>query len=540
MHKAIKALGIFGLCPILMLSACAPKVKSKSHEADDTVSSAPISSTQGGTVALKDGSQVVIPAGALPFDGQVTMEKVPTPAELAAAESDSASAAVAISAVGADGAPIEQTLQPMKISIVLSQETALTLTTTGRAEDICALVTTKGQKLFVWRASSIEPSTGSTQVSFDSKLFGTYKLAYCGLKPLSGFANPRLSGFVDGTKIETKVEIPTGFGQGLGPHGQYCLALVQKGPLKCSSSTTCQSGTEALMTTVVPSTESAQTLSLSFVPEGINPKATPYLQLYLMDSATGCPFRHGELVDSSANPTNIRSVYDFALSKKDLSQGVAGGLGEEGPFKLGLLSLFIGGPGDASDFATFDKSPVCVTWDVQDKASSSHVAKITDGKWQGVEEWEMPIALGSQGTDQPATLSMRIGATCGAPNPSSETTFKSLEPYTIVTNVSGSVYLTPVTLGLVVSDSRYVDQKACVEVRDSTSNERFATLPLTFKSQDLQVYLPHPKTPSGGQPAYNFKITMVGDQKNCDGALENFPSVERKGVLLKSRIELVL
>lgn len=538
MHRTCQTWEIFLLCQFLAVCACTPKVKEKPHESDGTVSTSPISASQGGQVGIKDGSNVTIPAGALPFDGQVTVEKVPTPAELNAVGMESASDAIAISAVGSDGVAIEQSLQPMKISITLSQESAMNLTTAGRAEDLCALVSTKGQKLFVWRASSLELSEG--KASIKSKLFGTYKLSYCGQKALSGFSNPTIAGFTEGAKIEAKVQIPTGFGQGLGPHGQYCLALVQKGPLKCATSSNCQNGTEALISTVAPSTEASLTVSLSFVPRGLNPQAKPYLQLYLLDSATGCPFRNGDFVDSLAETTAIRSLYDFAMSKNDLEQGVRGTLGEEGPFKLGLLSFFIGGTGDAGNFPTFDKSSVCVTWDIAEKASAKHVAKISDGKWQGVGEWEMPIALGALGTDQPATVRIDIGATCNNPSNSRDSLFSTLEPYSLKTKVGGSIYLTPVTLGLVVSDSRYVDQKACVEVRDSTNNEPFATLPLTLKSQDLQVYLPQPKAQSGGQPAYNFKITMVGDQKNCDGPLESLPAVERNGMVLKSRIELAL
>jgi hypothetical protein len=538
MHRTIRTWGILGYCQLLAICACTPKVKDKTHESDGTVSSSQISASQGGQVGIKDGSNVAIPAGALPFDGRVTVEKVPTPSELSAVDSESASDAIAISAIGSDGAAIEQSLQPMKISITLNQDSAMKLTTAGRTEDLCALVTTKGQKLFVWRATSLELSDG--KASLKSKLFGTYKLSYCGRKALSGFSNPTIAGFTEGAKIEAKVQIPTGFGQGLGPHGQYCLALVQKGALKCGASSGCQNGTEALINTVASSTEAALTLSLSFVPSGLNPQAKAYLQLYLLDSATGCPFRNGDFIDSLPETPAIRSLYDFALTKNDLGQGIRGTLGEEGPFKLSLLSFFIGGSGDSGTFPTFDKSAVCVTWDIADKASTKQVAKITDGKWQGVGEWEMPIALGAQGTDQPATVRMDIGATCNNPPKSRDSLFSTLEPYSLVTNVSGAVYLTPVTLGLVVSDSRSVDQKACVEVRDSANNERFATLPLTLKSQDLQVYLPQPKTPSSGQSAYNFKIILIGDQKNCEGPLEGLPTVERKGVMLKSKIELAL
>lgn len=538
MHHISQTWEIFLLCQFLAVCACTPKVKDKSHESDGIVSTSQISASQGGQVGIKDGSNVTIPAGALPFDGQVTVEKVPTPAELNAVGLESASDAVTISAVGSDGVAIEQSLQPMKISITLSQNSSLNLTNAGRTEDLCALVTTKGQRLFVWRATSLEISAG--KASFKSKLFGTYKLSYCGQKPLSGFSNPTIAGFTEGARIEAKVQIPTGFGQGLGPHGQYCLALVQKGPLKCATSSSCQNGTEALLSTVASSTEASITVSLSFVPSGLNPQAKPYLQLYLLDSATGCPFRSGDFVDALSETAAVRSVYDFAMSKNDLEQGVRGTLGEEGPFKLGLLSFFIGGSGDAGNFPTFDKSPVCVTWDIAEKASAKHVAKISDGKWQGVGEWEMPIALGALGTDQPATVRMDIGAYCDNQSHSRDSLFSRLEPYSLTTKVGGSIYLTPVTLGLVISDSRYVNQKACVEVRDSTNNERYATLALTLNSQDLQVYLPHPQSPSGGQPAYDFKITMVGDQKNCEGSLESLPAVERKGTLLKSRIELAL
>jgi hypothetical protein len=538
MHRTIQPWEIFLLCHFLAICGCTPKVKSNSHESDGTVSTSQISAAQGGQVGIKNGSNVAIPAGALPFDGQVTVEKVPTPAELSAVGVDSASDAIAISAVGSDGAAIEQSLQPMKISITLSQDSTLNLTTAGRAEDLCALVTTKGQKLFVWRATSLEISDG--KASFKSKLFGTYKLSYCGQKPLSGFSNPTIAGFTEGAKIEAKIQIPTGFEQGLGPHGQYCLALVQKGLLKCETSSSCQIGTEALLSTVAPSTEASLTVSLSFVPSGLNPQAKPYLQLYLLDSATGCPFRNGDFVDSLPETPAMRSLYDFAMSKNDLEQGVRGTLGEEGPFKLGLLSFFIGGSGEADNFPTIDKSSVCVTWEIAEKASAKHGAKISDGKWQGVPEWEMPIALGAQGTDQPASVRIDIGAPCNYPSSSRDSVFSTLEPYSLTTKVVGSIYLTPVTLGFVISDSRYVDQKACVEVRDNANSERFATLPLTLKSQDLLVYLPHPKSSSGGQPAYDFKIMMVGDQKNCEGPLESLPAVERKGVLLKSKIELAL
>ena len=525
----------------LLCVSCAPKTSSQSHGADENVQTASITAADGGEITLKNGSGVSILPGSLAIDAEVTLETVPMPGEFSALQSSLASTALAVTAVGTTGETVEQASLPMTIALVLEPRIAMALTPADQTEELCAVLKTRGQKLFVWRKAQLDIDASAKRAKIQSTLFGTYALAYCGKKALRGFGNAAVAGLTGGTKSEAKVQIQAGFAQGLGPHGEYCFALVERGAWNCELPSQCATGSEVIAASAAASTKEAQALTLGFVAAAFKATSTKLLQIYLMDSATGCPFRVGENLESLDQVSTVRSVYSFAFSNEQLARGVSGTLGEEGPYKMGVQSLSIGGPGDAGTYPTFDRESLCVRSDIEGIASSTQAARIVDGKLQGVATWEMPTAVGERDSSKPSQFKVRIGAKCGLSTASPTPNFATLESYELSLVAGNPIYLTPVTLALAVSDERLISKKACLEVRSHGSVQRLAVLPLTLISEDLQVYLPYPSSGSGvTNPAYDFRIIPVADNSTCYSPTEPGQQTERHGVLLESRIVLSL
>lgn len=494
-------------------------------------------STQGGEVGIDDGSKVTFPPGALAIDAEVVVEKVAQPSEFAV--SASAGSPVAIRATTSSGTPIDTVAVPMTVNLVLDDSALLGLTTTGNVEDLCVLLKTRLDSLFVWRRAAIDFDATARVAKVQSTNLGTFQLVYCGKAALPGFQDAVIAGLSNESKAQATMRVATGFAAGVAA-SQYCLVLIQEKKSECPSGGSCDDERAALAVTQAQTTDTNPVLTLSYVVSAVKEDFDKKLILLLMDGPQGCPFKAGEDLAKVEEIIGLKALYGFDISTNQVTSGVDGDLGADGIYKLTNRTVSVGGPGEAGTYATFDEAELCLSGEVEGVGMTSRGTQILGGKLGGVPDFEVPFAVGAANAGVRSRLSVRVGQGChrfdtGVGDP---TTGK---PYELRWTGEPPYYLTPVKLSVTVSNTLLMGKTGCLDVFPAGGTEPVAGFTVGLTTRDYQVYLPYlggTLDQATGKPVYDLKMTILDEGATCRDVKSSLPPYTSKNRILNPVISL--
>jgi hypothetical protein len=134
------------------------------------------------------GSNITVPAGALPPGSLVAIQSVDSPAEFGAVIGNNdeilpASTAVLITASDKAGSDVTPN-SPMTIQLTVSGNN---LAESKSLDRVCAVLKGMDGEQYVWRAKSIEINSEKTKATFTSGVLGIFQLLYCGTESMDGF-----------------------------------------------------------------------------------------------------------------------------------------------------------------------------------------------------------------------------------------------------------------------------------------------------------------------------------------------------------------
>jgi hypothetical protein len=191
---------------------CGPQTSASKNTKASSQSSV-TSDTEATFIELKrgaaKGTTVDIPPGSLALGTDVSLSEVDSPEEFNVEGVDEASAAIEVSAVGADGQAVTELSAPMTIAIpYVSGASLMALAGVAKTGDnLCALLKSPSG-LFLWRRSSLSIDEEKKKASFQSLNLGIFKLVYCGNETMDGFKDADAAG-IGATSAVVTMKIDT-------------------------------------------------------------------------------------------------------------------------------------------------------------------------------------------------------------------------------------------------------------------------------------------------------------------------------------------
>jgi len=542
MMKTALMLPPVALCFALFSASCAPQTKGAATITIHNKQAAQVSA-DGGTVAIDNGSQVSLPAGALAIGSEVTVQKVAAPSEFAASDQVSqAGSSVQIVAKAPDGSQLEQAAKPMTVSLVLDGA-SLALAVAQTSDNLCVLLKTTSNKLIAWRRGSITYDDATHKAQIQTVLFGVFGLVYCGQESLPGFADAGASGATGVATFQAALTVPSGFDATLGV-GKACLLAISDH--KSTPVGDDQDGDETL--TVLATGEgligaSDATFTLA-VPQSQVVDGSDYLiGVGLFAGEATCPWKAGDNLKDLGQVTGMESLYVFKTTIDDLKAGVSGTLGADGAYKLLPIKVAVGGP-TADAFPAFDESSVCFVSDLSN-GHAMRTASIKNKVIGGDPNFTMSLPVGSLPYDGVAKVEVRVGTGCISLDDVHGDAATG-KPYEIEMQGTDEVlYMAPITLQIANSSPLLNGKNGCLEIRKPASGggdqDSVGRIEIALANGgSYGVYLPYlsdAQYQTGGVPKYDMTVTIL-DSGDCSDPKSSLSPVTLTDKLLNQTISV--
>lgn len=566
------------LLTLLVAAACAPQTGRSTKKDGTPVAAAPKSTVtaQGGVVATAKGNSVALPPGSLAIGTEVSVSEVTAPAEFTANGALAASAPVEVLAKDANGVQIDnvgQAAAPATIALSIDEATAFALGADKTDANLCVLLKTHSNALYVWRFAALRVDAAAQKVEVASYFFGTFQVVYCGQDPLANFADSSAQKEAleqvaatpaGGAKSELSIAIPAGIFTQVG-HARYCLALLgeQDETAAAAGSGSGEKGPAVIAVSgPVDATGTADAaLSLEADPVAVEGYHNVYVGLTMHASGVACPFVVGAPVKNALALAEPLGVYVWQVDKSAVEKGLSGTVGDAaGPFRTGAVTVEVGANG-LPEFSPFAVAEVCLDVDYKDGAKTLQRAAIeTSGSaalLHGEGKYKMVTAL-PPGTVGEYEFNVRIGETCNSFDPGSAGPKADGQPYYVTFRGGGDdAHFMIAPTKLVVSNKNPLtsvlsgcleicpSEADCTSVKDQDQkNGGQATVKLA-DGATTPLYLPFLAAPldASGHPVFDMTIRILKAGATCRSygdVTAGLPSVPLSGKALSPSISVNL
>ncbi len=387
----------------LLVSGCSGPLSgslgSEEKGDSDTIKADEASKLQLGDGDLA-GTEIDIPAGALPAGSKVNARQVNAPDEFSATEGVSpASAALRVSAKGPDGQPIHELSQPMTIQLPLSA-TTLALAVEKSESNLCALLSSSDGSLFVWRRSALAVATG--KVTFDSKKLGVFQIVYCGQETLAGFADAQDGDIAGAASTALAViDIPTSFNLG---QTHYCALVIKDD--KSEDGAEKEDVAYFAFTDIPADTSATQSLKITLTPgtklSDIADDTKLMVAVFFQNDTQKC-LQDGE------RPAG--SMFARTLAGSEMNGGKYGAVfGTDWTF--GQTTLRLGTSSGGGNFPDPAAMSICVSSGDDTSATVQQLITVADGKIDGRDTAVLYYPLDNTGGTAPTFKFLQNAKSC--------------------------------------------------------------------------------------------------------------------------------
>ncbi len=414
---------LFSLSFFVILGCQAQTTKGKEKEKKTSTVEDSASPT---SLALPDGTGVIIPGGTLEVGTSVKLREAAAPSEfnsLADAGISSASLAIEVGLTNASGDAIDSVETPVLINIPV-QNLALTLGTNllGISSELCAVLKARDNSLLLWRNSLLTYDETTKKVKFLTKKFGKFQLMFCGDKTVAGFEEVGDSELSSVSSWEDQNQIDSSTGTAvtsdlsytftlvksyLGSNAKVCLMLVRtsSNPLIPSTSSHDNGGDVDIIMGATEVTLSEATIAskLSFSSKNLVTGGGAYLAIFTQDTTDTCSIKAGSKVETTIDNGSFKfnELYAFFVSSETLKKESSGTLGATGfgMHKLTIISGINSLPNDLksafSAYATLGYTSTLTAMGFTEKTACLSLGDGNKSSQGGAAIFEKTISLGA-------------------------------------------------------------------------------------------------------------------------------------------------
>ena len=456
---------VFSIVFALISIACGNLAEDSDGEAvkKDVEVNKSVSAGSATTLAIESGSatgtEVSVPDGALSSGTELSLDRVEQPSEFAGVASDSgdgdgtfATASSAVNITGTkDGSDVSPS-SPMTLSIPYSG-TNLTLNLAGVSKsstNLCVILKTKADKLFVFRNKLLSIDTTAKKVKFKSLFFGIYQVIFCGTQELTNFEDAGEEG-VAAPPPDSDPNTFSSFGKevsyqltvdGSTHHfdaSQFCLGILTE-----------TSGQDSDATIIAGSSftvsRSSMTLSLTVDTSLISNESKVFVALLAQSSSESCSWNPGDVISTTPD---FRRAFLFHTTKKAVHNEQINGTLGSGMYALRKKTIVMGAPSgsNATTATPFAVSKGCVDVEIEDSsengvASSYSNISVTASPGEQFDIWSPVAGEGQSGGE----LKIRFGLSCQDEGSTDHSASYNLFPKTAASD--GNYYIVPISLEL--------------------------------------------------------------------------------------------
>lgn len=547
----------------LLAFACAPQTETKTAADDSAAAAIPQAkvTADGGAVSTAKGSSVTLPPGAVAAGTDLVVSEVAAPLEFAA--TTGASTPIEILATAAGGAVIDRVSTPATVAVTIDGA-ALALAAAPTDDNLCMLLKTRANGLFVWRRADLTIDVSARKAVVSTLFFGTFQVAYCGSDALAGFSDSKEQAAAAAkaeanqaaatAKAKVTMTVPAGFQADIGAAG-YCVALFsERKSVDGESGTGTGTGSDTdsendVVAVAQASAGGAATMVLEA--DAVDPKSTIYVGLTLHAAGVACPFSKGTSPGKQPLGTALAAHF-WAVDGATLEGGVKGEVGDAaGPFRTGTATVEVG-VGTLTGFAGFSVQSVCLDADFLDASKSLLPARIeTDAAGvttiNGKTKLSFLTALAPKGSPE-LKMKIRIGEGCRDFD-SGQTDAATGLPYAL--SFSDRTIEQPFTIAptkLLISNKNALTQalNGCITLcpgDGDCSSKNLGRLSVKLANGgSYPVYLPFLDAPrEDGAPVYDLTVDVLQAGGACDsGKSAGFPQAPLKHKVLAPTIGINL
>ena len=285
------------------------------------------------TAGSAKGAEVTLPAGALPEDSKLVLDRVSQPetfrglVDSEGTRVKNASSPISVTAFSADGSAINKLVRPMKISIPVNLKTAALFALEGveaTQDNLCVLLTTEVGN-YVWRRSSITLDETEKIAKLSSLNLGVFQAFFCGQRKLEGFIEAEEVGVIEGSS-SLKLSIDSAkYGYG----GQtYCLLLGSR----AKSTSNSFSEVRVAKSASYSISGGEVVMQLDFLMSYLGDEQQGLLGLMILGAEQECTFAAGDIIKQK--PNYLRAFFLY-VTKEELTSNQY-----DGTFGVGKYQVY--------------------------------------------------------------------------------------------------------------------------------------------------------------------------------------------------------
>ncbi len=521
---------LIGVCLALGgFSGCGPQTDYKEKSA--TVKATSKITATGGKLLSNNGSEVVVPAGALAVGAELSFGETTPPAEFAKITAAAASLPVEVGAIGADGQPVLQAQQALTVSISLDG-TSLALLADKTEANLCVVMRARNASLFVWRKAELAHDAAQRKVSVSTLYLGIFQVFYCGQDAMPGFVDSKeqsaaaqVSG---GTSASVEMTVPGAWAPTRNV-AKHCLSIVDN--------VATADGDELSVLGIAEAEATGAAAVL--LAKGLKPRPGAkevFALLHLQAAGVPCALGLGAKLGEFEEFVGAVGTFAWQLDMGVLAAGgtISGTIGSAGPFPTATIDIGVGAPGFEGEAALQNVTEpiVCVDLDVEGGAKTMLPVNLSFASGVGrvgPEALYRPtVAVPASGLVLAHTLTLRVGANCqrfeiGAQN---ATTGKPYETRFRGAALLPSYHFAPVAMRIVSSNPLVASMNGCINVSPSgaTDDQSWGEISVALAGGAYPILLPF----SPANTSYDLRVDVLAQGKTCrDGSAGKsaFPSV---------------
>jgi hypothetical protein len=481
---------------------------------------ATVSDTESTNLSISGGSasgtDVVLPAGALPTGSTLSLTPASDPDAFDLDVIEEAGASINLTATSSSGSSISDLTTPMTLSLPISSTSLALFSLVEKSDANLCVLLSSGSSLIVWRSSAISLSTldGKRVAQISSLKLGIFKLVYCGTETLSGFQDANDAGAAGGSFSTVNISIDTST-YGLGAN-KICVAALADSTPDSSGDGGEGDGPDVMMggTEIVVdgSTVTADfDAYTSVVPDGSH----SFLVLLYIDSSQSCP---SNTPTSNWSPSTVEfnNLMGFPLEVSTLEANPSVNIDiGTGDYSLMQVTMQMG-----TIAASYTDTDICVNPDNDDNgpyfAEFSSTLNAAGNQIDSAATKTYLIPANSSTTADTYEMKVRVGAACNSHDDTVPTYDIAYE------NVTASSLLKIDSLDLSFTSAGLTGQSGCLEfwnigASSASGNQPLLEADLTEGQAGVQYFFPF-------QSTYSVDLVLYSGGCQSKGVSFNLPT----------------